>query len=104
MILPRLLSVLLPLMLAALPLWAEPVLPQFLDKVPAGELVAGADAYGPIKADPPVAPVLKGGQAWSPMALVGGILLARRPFGPGSGGRRLFFPPVPFPLLAGPFA
>jgi NosR/NirI family nitrous oxide reductase transcriptional regulator len=62
MILPRLLSLLVPLMLAALPLWAEPVLQQFLDKVPAGELVAGADAYGPLQTDPPVAPVLKGGE------------------------------------------
>jgi NosR/NirI family transcriptional regulator, nitrous oxide reductase regulator len=62
MILPRLLSLILPLMLAALPLWAEPVLPQFLDKVPAGTLVAGADAYGPVQTDPPVAPVLQGGK------------------------------------------
>lgn len=62
MILRRLLSLLLALMLGALPLWAEPVLPQFLDKVPAGELVAGAEAYGPFQNDPPVAPVLKGGE------------------------------------------
>lgn len=62
MILPRLLSLLLPLILAALPALAEPVLPQFLNKVPAGELVTGADAYGPVQADPPVAPVLKGGE------------------------------------------
>jgi NosR/NirI family nitrous oxide reductase transcriptional regulator len=62
MIFPRLLSLLLPLTLAAFPLWAEPVLPQFLDKVPASELVAGADAYGPVQADTPVAPVLKGGE------------------------------------------
>lgn len=67
MILPRLLSLILPLILAALPLWAEPVLPQFLDKVPAGDLVAGADAYGPILPDQPIAPVLKGGEtvAWA---------------------------------------
>ena len=62
MILPRLLSFLLPLALAALPALAEPVLPQFLDMVPASELVAGAEAYGPPQADPPVAPVLKGGE------------------------------------------
>jgi NosR/NirI family nitrous oxide reductase transcriptional regulator len=62
MILTRLLPLLVLLMLAALPLRADPVLPQFLDKVPAGELVAGADAYGPVQSDPPVAPVLKGGE------------------------------------------
>jgi NosR/NirI family nitrous oxide reductase transcriptional regulator len=62
MFLLRLLSPLLPLMLAALPLWAEPVLPQFLDKFPASDLVTGADAYGPVQADPPVAPVLKDGE------------------------------------------
>lgn len=59
---PRLLSFVLPLVLAALPLWAEPVLPQFLDKIPASELVAGAEAFGPAQVDPPVAPVLKGGE------------------------------------------
>lgn len=63
MVLPRfLLSLLLPLVLAALPALAEPVLPRFLDKVPAGDLVAGADAYGPIQSDHPVAPVLKAGE------------------------------------------
>lgn len=62
MILSRLLSLLLPLVLAALPALAEPVLPQFLGKVPAGELVAGADGYGPVREDAPVAPVLKGGE------------------------------------------
>lgn len=62
MILPRLFSLLLPLVLAALPALAEPVLPQFLDKVPARDLVSGADAYGPMQADLPAAPVLKGGQ------------------------------------------
>jgi NosR/NirI family nitrous oxide reductase transcriptional regulator len=45
-----------------LPARAEPVLEQFLQKVPAGDLVAGAEAYGPLQADPPVAPVLKGGE------------------------------------------
>jgi NosR/NirI family transcriptional regulator, nitrous oxide reductase regulator len=60
--LTRLLSLLLPLVLATLPALAEPVLPQFLDKVPAGDLVTGADSYGPMQDDPPVAPVLKGGQ------------------------------------------
>jgi NosR/NirI family nitrous oxide reductase transcriptional regulator len=59
-ILPRLLPLLVLLMLAALPLRADPVLPQFLNKVAAGELVVGAEAYGPVKTDPPVAPILKG--------------------------------------------
>jgi NosR/NirI family nitrous oxide reductase transcriptional regulator len=44
------------------PALAEIVLPQFLEKVPAGELVAGADAYGPIQTDTATAPVLQGGQ------------------------------------------
>lgn len=48
-------------LIAALPAMAEPVLPQFLTKVPAGELVTGADAYGPMREDVPVAPLLKGG-------------------------------------------
>lgn len=67
MIPSRLLSLLLPLLLAALPVWADPVLPQFLDKFPAGDLVAGAEAYGPIQPDQPIAPVLKGGEtiAWA---------------------------------------
>jgi NosR/NirI family nitrous oxide reductase transcriptional regulator len=62
MTLPRLLSLVLPLLLAALPALAEPVLPQFLDKVPASALVSGADGYGPMQSDPPVAPVLKDGE------------------------------------------
>jgi NosR/NirI family nitrous oxide reductase transcriptional regulator len=62
MFLPRFISLVLPLVLAALPALAEPVLPQFLDKVPAADLVAGADAYGPAQSDPPVAPILKGGE------------------------------------------
>lgn len=39
----------------------SPVLAQFIDKVPAASLVDGADGYGPIDADNPVAPVLKNG-------------------------------------------
>jgi NosR/NirI family nitrous oxide reductase transcriptional regulator len=62
MFLLRLLSLLLPLMLAAVPLWAEPVLPQFLDRFPASDLVTGADAYGPVQVNPPIAPVLKDGE------------------------------------------
>ncbi|MCR9138272.1 MAG: NosR/NirI family protein [Alphaproteobacteria bacterium] len=38
-----------------------PVLQKFLVEIPAGELVEGATAYGPIRTDIPVAPVLKGG-------------------------------------------
>lgn len=58
----RMFILLLPLVLAALPALADPVLAQFLPKVPAGDLVVGADAFGPIRADQPVAPVLKGGE------------------------------------------
>jgi NosR/NirI family transcriptional regulator, nitrous oxide reductase regulator len=58
----RFLALLMPLLLAVCPALAEPVLPPFLDKVPAGDLVAGAEAYGPVQADHPVAPVLKGGE------------------------------------------
>ncbi|MCL7464691.1 NosR/NirI family protein [Phaeovulum sp. NW3] len=39
----------------------SPHLPRFLTEVPAGTLVAGADAYGPLRDDLPVAPVMKGG-------------------------------------------
>lgn len=44
-----------------------PVLPAFLDEVAPSTLVAGADAYGAIRPDMPVAPVLKGGEtiAWA---------------------------------------
>jgi len=58
----RLLALFLPLLLAAFPAFAEPVLPTYLSKVAASELVAGADGYGPVKADTPVAPILKGGE------------------------------------------
>ncbi len=59
---PARLSALLALLLAlaAPPLAAEPYLPQALEKVPAADLVPGAERYGPVQADPPVAPVLKG--------------------------------------------
>ncbi|MDO5647864.1 NosR/NirI family protein [Paracoccus sp. (in: a-proteobacteria)] len=47
--------------LAALPLRAQtPVLPQFLTDVPAAELVAGADRFGPMRDDLAVAPVMRG--------------------------------------------
>lgn len=58
----RLLALFLPLLLAAFPAFAEPVLPTYLSKVAASELVAGADGFGPVKADTPVAPILKGGE------------------------------------------
>ena len=44
----------------ALPLRAETVLSKYLSEVPADALVPGADGYGPVRADQPVAPVLKG--------------------------------------------
>lgn len=37
-----------------------PFLPKFLDEVPAGDLVEGADRYGAIRSDIPVAPVMRG--------------------------------------------
>ena len=52
-------------LLLALPLAAQaqaPWLPQFLAATPAAELVPGADAYGPLRDDLPVAPVLRGGE------------------------------------------
>ncbi|MFN3547063.1 MAG: 4Fe-4S binding protein [Mesorhizobium sp.] len=39
-----------------------PVLGQFLGDVSAGDLVAGADSFGPIRSDLPVAPILSGGE------------------------------------------
>ncbi|MFP1645493.1 4Fe-4S binding protein [Pontitalea aquivivens] len=49
------------LLLAAPAAAQSPHLPRFLAEVPAGTLVEGADAYGPLREDLPVAPVLKGG-------------------------------------------
>ncbi|MDZ4134453.1 MAG: 4Fe-4S binding protein [Paracoccaceae bacterium] len=40
---------------------AEPYLPKYLAEVPAATLVPGADGYGPLRADVPVAPLLKDG-------------------------------------------
>lgn len=40
----------------------SPHLPAFLTEVPAATLVEGADAYGPMHSDLPVAPVLRGGE------------------------------------------
>ncbi|SFQ14964.1 NosR/NirI family protein [Tranquillimonas alkanivorans] len=44
-----------------------PLLPRFLEDVPAGELVEGADAYGPLHPEVPVAAVLDDGDtvAWA---------------------------------------
>lgn len=41
---------------------AEALLPQFIDKAAPGDLVPGADAYGPMRSDVPVVPALKGGK------------------------------------------
>jgi len=47
--------------LFAPPVWAdEELLPRFLSKVDAGELVPGADAFGPLREDAAVVPALKG--------------------------------------------
>lgn len=45
----------------------QPWIARYLHRLPAGELVAGADAYGAIRADLPVAPVLRDGEtvAWA---------------------------------------
>jgi NosR/NirI family nitrous oxide reductase transcriptional regulator len=53
------------LLLALLPLRAgadEALLPHFLAEVAAADLVPGADAFGPPRADQPVAPVLRAGE------------------------------------------
>ena len=57
----RLFSLVL-LMLLPLRGHAAPVLAEYLPKVPAAELVQGADAYGPIRDDIPVAPVMRAGK------------------------------------------
>ena len=62
MSLRALLSFCLALVLTALPLRAETVLSKFLPDMVASDLVAGADGFGPVRDDLPVAPVLKGGQ------------------------------------------
>jgi NosR/NirI family nitrous oxide reductase transcriptional regulator len=49
--------------LAAMPeARAEAIITRFLDKVPASEIMPGADSYGALLADIPVAPVMKGGE------------------------------------------
>lgn len=44
------------------PLTAQAVLPDFLAEVDAATLVPGAEGYGPLRDDLPVAPVQKGGE------------------------------------------
>lgn len=48
--------------MAALPAQAEPVLAKFLTEVAPATLVEGADAFGPVEAEQPVAAVMKAGQ------------------------------------------
>jgi NosR/NirI family nitrous oxide reductase transcriptional regulator len=48
--------------LPAAPALADSVLSKYLTEVVPGDLVAGADGFGAIRSDVPVAPVLKGGQ------------------------------------------
>ncbi|KAA0912709.1 regulatory protein NosR [Aquicoccus porphyridii] len=59
--LARILIVLVLLLPAALQA-QQPHLPRFLDEMPASDLVEGADAYGAMREDLPVAPVLRGGE------------------------------------------
>ena len=40
----------------------EAVLPEFLSRIEASALFAGADSYGPLNEDTPVVPLLKGGE------------------------------------------
>jgi NosR/NirI family nitrous oxide reductase transcriptional regulator len=62
MILPRFFSGLLLLVLTAFPALAESELAKYLPDVSAADFVEGANAFGPIREDTPVAPVLKGGE------------------------------------------
>jgi NosR/NirI family transcriptional regulator, nitrous oxide reductase regulator len=50
------------LLLPALAAAQSPHLPRFLDSVPAGDLVEGADGFGAMRSDLPVAPILRGGE------------------------------------------
>ncbi|WP_193371720.1 NosR/NirI family protein [Polymorphum gilvum] len=61
---PFLKAALLVLLLAVAPARAQTPaqLAQFLDRVPAGDIVPGATAYGPIRGDLPVAPAVKGNE------------------------------------------
>ncbi len=62
MLIFRLLLSLVFLVLAAISAAAEPVLAKYLADTAPAELVAEADAFGAIRDDVPVAPVLKGGE------------------------------------------
>ena len=62
MMILRLFLSLIFLVLAAISAAAEPFLPQYLADVAPAELVADAEAFGAIRDDVPVAPVLKGGE------------------------------------------
>ncbi len=62
MMLARLIPVLVLTLLSALPGLAEPVLPKLLAGIAADSLVPGADAFGPMRDDLPVVPVLRGGE------------------------------------------
>src|SRR5690625_3510664 len=63
----RLFCLILVMLAGSISAHAEPILDQFLGQEAAAELVPGADGYGPIREDLPVAPVLKAGQtiAWA---------------------------------------
>ena len=54
--------ILLCLLCLALPAHAESVLAKYLPKMAAADLVAGADGFGPLREDLPVAPVMKGAE------------------------------------------
>ena len=56
------LSLCLLALFVAVPASAESVLSKLLPSIVAGEVVEGADAFGPIRDDVPVAPILKAGQ------------------------------------------
>ena len=56
-----LISSLLALLLFAMPATADSVLSKYLPQVPPAELVTGADAFGPIRADLAVAPLMQAG-------------------------------------------
>ncbi len=58
----RILLSLIVFCLTAIPAMAETVLSKYLAEMPAADLVAGAEAYGPERSDVAVAPVLKGGE------------------------------------------
>jgi NosR/NirI family transcriptional regulator, nitrous oxide reductase regulator len=56
------LALLVPLLAWVVPARADPLLPKFLETLAPSDIVPGADAFGPLRADAPVAPVLAGGE------------------------------------------